>query len=69
MAVDDKTKIIELEAQVAAYRTQDIAKGVVIGNLRRWLSDSQFQLAEALANGHLKDQLIQELQNTEDSTE
>ncbi|HJX78553.1 hypothetical protein [Glutamicibacter sp.] len=69
MAVDDKRKIVELEAQVAAYRTQDIAKGVVIGNLRRWLSDSQFQLAEALANSHLKDQLFQELQNTEGSTE
>ena len=68
MAVDDQTKIIELEAQVASYRTQDIAKGVVIGHLRRWLSDIQFQLAEALANAHLKDQLIQELQN-EDFTE
>lgn len=69
MAVDDQTKIIELESQVAAYRTQDIAKGVVIGNLRRWLSDSQFQLAEALANAHLKDQLIQELQTSQDLTE
>lgn len=69
MAVDDKTKLIELEAQVAAYRTQDIAKGVVISNLRRWLSDSQFQLAEALANAHLKDQLIQELQTSQDFTE
>lgn len=51
----------QLEAQLAAQQ-------IVINNLRQWLSDTQLQLAEAVANVHLKDQLIQQLQN-EDPTE
>ncbi|WP_162989188.1 hypothetical protein [Glutamicibacter nicotianae] len=51
----------QLEAQLAAQQ-------IVINNLRQWLSDTQLQLAEAVANVHLKDQMIQQLQN-EDPTE
>ena len=51
----------QLEAQLAAQQ-------IVINNLRQWLSDTQLQLAEAVANVHLKDQLIQQLQN-KDPTE
>lgn len=67
MSNAQQDKIGQLEAQVSALQTQDLAKQVVINNLRQWLSDTQLQLAEAVANAHLKDQLIQQLQN-EDPT-
>lgn len=69
MSNAQQDKIGQLEAQVSALQTQDLAKQVVINNLRQWLSDTQLQLAEALANAHLKDQLIQELQTSQDLTE
>lgn len=60
--------VTELESRLASYQAQGAVKQVVINNLRQWLADAQLQLAEAVANCHLKDQLIQELQGTEDST-
>ena len=51
------------QEQVTQAETQIAAQQIVINNLRQWLSDTQLQLAEAVANVHLKDQLIQQLQN------
>lgn len=56
------------EDHVTQAETQIAAQQIVINNLRQWLSDTQLQLAEAVANVHLKDQLIHQLQN-EDPTE
>lgn len=51
------------QEQVTQAETQIAAQQIVINNLRQWLSDTQLQLAETVANVHLKDQLIQQLQN------
>lgn len=56
------------QEQVTQVQAQIAAQQIVINNLRQWLSDTQLQLAEAVANVHLKDQLIQQLHN-EDFTE
>ncbi|MFK0082718.1 hypothetical protein [Glutamicibacter sp. NPDC090743] len=69
MSSNQQNRITELENRLSASQTQGEAKQIVINNLRQWLSDTQLQLAEAVANCQLKDQLIQQLQNTEDSTE
>lgn len=51
------------QEQVTQVQAQIAAQQIVINNLRQWLSDTQLQLAEAVANVHLKDQLIQQLKN------
>lgn len=54
------------QEQVTQAQSQLAAQQIVINNLRQWLSDTQLQLAEAVANVHLKDQLIQQLLRGDD---